>query len=154
MDLRTAYEVSILNMDWIIFVFIAVTVIISIIFWTRRKRKTFFILWYCLWMILAGVGIVGSIYRHYSHIQWLHNGYCNVVEGNVENFNPMQYEGHKFESFTVQGIRFEYSDYKVNGGFNRTNSHGGPIYEGRWVQIYYKNGTILKLVVKKSEDKN
>ena len=51
----------------------------------------------------------------------------SVVEGIVENFKPMPYEGHENETFTVNGIRFEYSDYAVSPAFNQTSSHGGPI---------------------------
>ncbi len=70
------------------------------------------------------------------------------VSGVVENFDPMPYEGHKNESFSVKGIRFEYSDFEIGFGFNQSKSHGGPIDEGKYVRIQYYKGRILRLWVK------
>jgi len=65
------------------------------------------------------------------------NRECKIVEGIVENFDPMPAEGHKDESFVVSGERFQYSDYDITAGFNRSRSHGGPIENGIRVRIYY-----------------
>lgn len=153
MDLRTAYEITLFNIDWTVYLFIAVTIIISSIFWKEKNKKKFFIFWYCGWLLIAGVGITFAIKDHFQHLQWLNKGYYEVIEGPVTDFIPMPYTGHQLESFSVNGVNFEYSDYVINGGFNKTSSHGGPIYEGRWVRISYKDGIILKLVVKTPEDK-
>jgi len=71
---------------------------------------------------------------------YLNNNY-EVVEGIVSNFDPMPFGGHKLESFEVDGIKFSYSDYHSTVGyspvFRKTRSHGGPIYEGLYVKIYY-----------------
>jgi hypothetical protein len=76
----------------------------------------------------------------------------HIVEGIVENFDPMPYTGHKSESFTVDGIKFEYSDNEIDtGAFRKTKSHGGPIDEGLYVKIYYVGNSIIGLWV---EDKN
>jgi hypothetical protein len=72
-----------------------------------------------------------------------------VVEGQVENFKPAPAEGHQDETFTVKGVRFAYSDYVITGGFNQTQSHGGPIREGLPVRIHYlpPSNLIVKLEV-------
>jgi hypothetical protein len=62
---------------------------------------------------------------------------CDEVVGIVSDFVPMPFEGHGHESFTVNTVRFEFSDYEITGGFNRTASHGGPIREGLPVRICY-----------------
>lgn len=77
----------------------------------------------------------------------------NVVEGQIENFHPMPHSGHDMESFTVNGVYFEYSDFVVHYGFNNTASHGGPIKRnGQQVRLSYitKNGDnrILKIELK------
>lgn len=51
------------------------------------------------------------------------------------------------ESFNVNGVKFEYSDYVITPGFNNAASKGGPIKEGLPVRISYIDGTILKLEV-------
>lgn len=79
----------------------------------------------------------------------------NVIEGIVEDFHPMPYSGHREESFTVNGVKFSYSDFDVSYyGFNNTESHGGPISPGRRVRLSYvasdgKN-IILKIEVPKA----
>lgn len=76
-----------------------------------------------------------------------------IVEGEIENFNPMPYEGHTVESFTVNGIYFEYSDYILWNAFNNTASHGGPIKNnGQLVRLSYitvdEENRILKIELK------
>jgi hypothetical protein len=75
------------------------------------------------------------------------NGRCEVVEGTVSSFVPMPPEGHAMEHFIVNGHYYEYSDYQVIAGFNHTQSHGGPIAEGRRVRICDVGGEIARLEV-------
>jgi hypothetical protein len=70
----------------------------------------------------------------------MRNNECQIVEGVVMNFDPMPAEGHKDESFVVNGERFQYSDYDITAGFNRSRSHGGPIENGIPVRISYVKG--------------
>ena len=71
----------------------------------------------------------------------------HVVEGPVRDFVPMPYTGHSLERFTVNGVRFSYSDFVITCGFNNTASHGGPIGAGRLVRIHHDDNLILKLEV-------
>jgi len=103
------------------------------------------------WTISAGTNIWiqhSSLYDNYK------KGNYKVVEGLVENFDPMPHSGHKLESFTVNGVKFEYSDYMVTSGFNNTASHGGPIKEGLQVKISYIGNNILKLEIKQDTNKS
>jgi hypothetical protein len=68
----------------------------------------------------------------------------------------MPYGGHKQESFTLNGIEFNYSDFSSSYyGFHNSASHGAPIKEnGQEVRIGYitrdsGNNTILKIELKK-----
>jgi hypothetical protein len=72
-----------------------------------------------------------------------------VVAGPVEDFRPAPAEGHQDETFTVNGVPFGYSDYVITGGFNQTQSHGGPIREGLAVRIHYipRGNVIVKLEI-------
>ncbi|HUK30244.1 MAG TPA: hypothetical protein VLV89_03960 [Candidatus Acidoferrum sp.] len=81
------------------------------------------------------------------------SGHYSVVEGKVEDFQPMPYSGHAYEQFRVGNVRFAYTEFSDGPGFNHTSSHGGPITAGMNVRISYSeecNGTvntILKLEV-------
>lgn len=77
------------------------------------------------------------------------NGSTEIVEGRVEQFVPMPSEGHAQETFIVNGQYFAYSDYDLTKGFNRSQSHGGPIKEGLQVRITHVNGSIVKLEIAK-----
>ncbi len=62
-----------------------------------------------------------------------------IVEGVIQDFTPMPYSGHKTESFNVNNVHFEYSDYMGKEYFfNHTKSHNGPIQSNdQEVKIYY-----------------
>ena len=77
------------------------------------------------------------------------NGSTEIVEGKVEQFVPMPYEGHAQETFIVNGRYFAYSDYDATKGFNHTQSHGGPMKEGLQVRITHVDGSIVKLEIAK-----
>jgi len=75
-------------------------------------------------------------------------GYYSTVEGVVQDFKPMPYEGHQEECFRVQSQNFCYSDFIVQPGFRQSASHGGPIREGLPVRIAYRDGQILRLDIR------
>jgi hypothetical protein len=95
---------------------------------------------------LVSFGFMYSSYREYAEAY--RTGQYSVVEGIVEGFHPMPYEGHQEECFVVQKEKFCYSDYDVSKpGFHQTASHGGPIRAGLPVRIAYRDGRILRLEI-------
>jgi hypothetical protein len=89
------------------------------------------------------------MYRAYAKC-WreYETGHNVVVEGAVEDFHPMPFQGHQDECFSVHGVKFCYSDYVVGCGFNNTSSHGGPIRLGLPVRVSYQGNSIFKLEIK------
>lgn len=66
------------------------------------------------------------------------SGEYEIVEGYVENFEPMPYEGHADESFDIKNVHFEYSDYTVTTGYHNAKSHGGVVHgNGQHLKIGY-----------------
>ena len=103
---------------------------------------SFFMVFAAAWTVLAGsIVVLGNLTAQAS----LRDGTCEVVEGRVENFQPGSGGGKKSETFTVNGERFEYSDFVVSSGFSRTASHGGPVRQGLLVRICHTDGDILRL---------
>ncbi len=98
------------------------------------------------WTLTSFVGTFGG---YWSAVQIMRSDRAEVVEGVVTEFKPMPHSGHAMESFVVNGVRFEYSDFVITAGFNNTASHGGPIREGLPVKIWHSDGRILRLDVKK-----
>jgi hypothetical protein len=117
--------------------------------WASQRRAKisgyFMVAFASFWTVLAFTSTFGEYRRCINAYQ---TGDYAVVEGKVENFHPMPYEGHQNECFTVQDKRFCYSDYVVQAGFNQSTSHGGPIREGLPVRVAYYDDQILRLEVR------
>ncbi len=82
--------------------------------------------------------VLGITIEHKAYEEMIKNNDVHVVEGYVEDFHPMPYEGHDTEHFEINGVYFEYSDYFVMNGYNVTASHGGVItHNGQYLRIKY-----------------
>jgi hypothetical protein len=115
-----------------------------------RPLGWFFVIFASFWTLVA----FGSTYSSYRELEQAYRtGKYSVVEGIVENFHPMPYEGHQNECFRVEKEKFCYSDYELSPAFNQSASHGGPIRAGLPVRIsYYENekfhAQILRLEIR------
>jgi len=75
-----------------------------------------------------------------------------TVEGLTEDFKSPAEGSNHFESFSVDGVRFRYSDYAIIQGYHTTSKKGGPIdRNGLLVRIGYRHidgeNIILKLEI-------
>lgn len=106
---------------------------------------TFLIAW-ALGAVLWTVGVYVDIYSKYTPLSSaLRENRYQEVEGIVAELRSWQTRQGETESFTVNGVTFQYCYGGVNPGFNQPQSYGGPIAKGRKVKIYYYEGAILKL---------
>jgi hypothetical protein len=79
----------------------------------------------------------------------IENKSYKVVEGLIEDFSPPNSNGTHFESFSVNGIIFKYSDYSIVDGFHQTSKNNGPINKnGQQVRIGYTNKDDENLILK------
>ncbi|MBQ4348295.1 MAG: hypothetical protein IJC79_01595 [Clostridia bacterium] len=84
-------------------------------------------------MVILGISI-----EHRDYQEMLKSNEVYVVEGYVEKYHPMPYEGHDTEHFEIDGVYFEYSDYIIMNGYNISASHGGVITRnGQHLKIKY-----------------
>jgi len=111
----------------------------------QRRLSLFLTLFSFMWTLIWWIG-VGTKYNQCMNA--LETDHFNTVEGMITDFVPMPKEGHQKESFKVEGIEFNYSDYEPSCGFHNTKSHGGPIDQGKYVKINYYKGLILQLWIK------
>jgi hypothetical protein len=114
--------------------------------WMQKWFARFFLGFAIFWTTICFIATYADYRRA---VNAMRNNRAQLIEGVVTDFKPMPYTGHAMESFVVQGVRFEYSDYVITAGFNNTSSHGGPVREGLPVKIWYLGGEILRLDVKK-----
>lgn len=94
----------------------------------------FFLGFAILWTAIAGAA---TWHQNHETASASRMNLCTLIEGQVQNFDPMPASGHKHESFTVLGVPFEYSDYVLTGGYNNTVAHGGAIVDGAKVRLCY-----------------
>jgi hypothetical protein len=111
-----------------------------------RARVIFSWIFFKFSLLLAAVGLPGTLREYHRATSDFLEGRYSIVEGPVTDFVPMPYQGHALESFTVSGHRFSHSDV-VTAGFRNTASNGGPIREGLYVRITYTGNLILRLEV-------
>jgi hypothetical protein len=114
--------------------------------WMMKWFPRLFVGFAIVWTLISFASTFAD-YR--GAVSALQDNRARVVEGAVTEFKPIPYTGKGMESFVVQGVRFKYSNYDVTAGFNTTTAHGGPIREGLPVKIWYSDGKILRLDVKR-----
>ena len=119
--------------------------------WSEEWTKRFAAAWLGLAIFWTVTAFTITYLDQESARESYSSGNFKIVEGPIENFDPMPASGYKKESFSVNGVKFEYSDFVVTPGFNNTASKGGPIHEGLPVKISHIDNVILKLEVGKDE---
>lgn len=81
---------------------------------------------------------IGVLFEHKDYVELIDNNEVCVIEGYVEEYHPMPYEGHDTEHFEINGVYFEYSDYIMVNGYNISASHGGVVtHNGQHLRIKY-----------------
>lgn len=71
--------------------------------------------------ILIFLIIISQIDLYKETVVAYQNGDYQIVEGYVENFEPMSSDGYPPEKFEINGVKFEYSNRRmIPGGYYRT----------------------------------
>jgi hypothetical protein len=154
----TVYQIAQRTPNWP-FVCIGLVPFIAgaVILWGKRRFKWtqphwLFAIFCCLFGVLwVSITAPITLLANSNAFTAYQKGDYQIVEGVVTDFQPMPYEGHQNECFSVQEQRFCYSDYEITPGFHNAVSHGGPIRAGLPVRIAYRNDLILRLDVPKDQ---
>jgi hypothetical protein len=81
----------------------------------------------------------------------LSNGECQVLEGEIKNYQPIPKGGRGWESIEVQGTQFRYSDGFDNIGFHRTARTGTILHNGLFVRLHFSGQHILRIEIRKKQ---
>ncbi|WP_058185393.1 hypothetical protein [Terracidiphilus gabretensis] len=159
---HTVFEIGLNSIDWSFArVGVALFVVgIGVIWlsrryhWQRFSRRLlgyFLVLFSLIWLM----GTLGFPYSQYRRLASTYrSGGYSMVEGEVDDFKPMPYEGHTDECFSVSFKRFCYSDFDSTAGFHNSSSHGGPIKQGIYARVFYIGNTIVRLDVADGDGDN
>ena len=112
-----------------------------------RFHAALMVVWLITFGFLLGMLQANVLFQQGRAIYWLHNQDYEVVEGKVENFDPLP-EGtrSRFETFTIKEIPFHYSDKDLSsGGYHRPLYQGGVISADKTLRITYNQGRILRI---------
>lgn len=127
-----------------------------LVLWTgpRAERWAPFSWAYVLFSLSMTVFVGWVSYSEYATLtDARRTGSFEIVEGPVENFDPMPVEGHRDEVFSVKGVEFRYSDFRMTSAFNNTAAYGGPVRRGAYTRVsYIRNGNkIIRLEMRASD---
>jgi hypothetical protein len=101
------------------------------------SRKTIYLSIVILFLVLGCGNSTESEYHPCFKEPWSE---IKVVEGEVTGYSPMDEAGHgSRESFLVNNIPFNYTDYMDDGFYNNSCVKGGLICSnGQYVRIKYR----------------
>jgi hypothetical protein len=102
---------------------------------------------------------LGWIYLHnfpyvFGHINSLVDAYqqkqYQIVEGPVQILHQQAKTGHgKGDVVSVNGRQFEVNYFYATPAYNKTLAHGGALSAGTYARIYYFDGEILRVDLRK-----
>ena len=108
----------------------------------------FAIAWALYWLYLHNFpqlfGHINGLVRAYR------TGQYQVVEGQVQVLHEQPATGHtKGDIITVNGKQFEVNYFYATPAYRNTLAHGGVLGSGVYARIYYYNGEILRVDIRK-----
>ena len=144
-EATSKFDFSILTIPIVMIIFMLIFPWIMKISYESKDKKlnVKFVKLFCLCGVafvtfLSAVVLIAQLNMYNKTVGAYSRGEYQIVEGYVENFDPMPYEGHANETFEINGVKFSYSDYNIHPGYNNTKSHGGVIKEnGQHLKIGY-----------------
>ena len=104
--------------------------------------------WSLFWLYLHNFpyvfGHINDLVRAYRHGQY------QVVEGQVQVLHEQPATGHtRGDVITVNGKQFEVNYFYLTPAYRKTLAHGGALGSGAYARIYYHNGEILRVDIRK-----
>jgi hypothetical protein len=104
--------------------------------------------WATFWLYMHNFpelfGHINGLVRAYR------DGQYQVVEGPVQVLHEQPATGHtKGDIITVNGKQFEVNYFYVTPAYRNTLAYGGVLGSGVYARIYYHNGEILRVDIRK-----
>jgi hypothetical protein len=145
---RLLFEIEGQPLMWalpVIPVAIGTAIILAYYFVREGRSKVLVVSIVVAAMFLSGVILFGNVLPDNALVQAARRRTYRVIEGTVSDLHPQLSGQRAYESFTVSGATFRYSEYETTRAFHQSVGSGGPIRAGMRVRIEYLDGRILKL---------
>jgi hypothetical protein len=121
--------------------------------WRSNEPKSWFgsvfvTAWAVFWLYLHSFPYV---FGHINNLVTAYrNGQYEVVEGQVQVLHEQPATGHtKGDIITVNGKQFEVNYFYLTPAYRNTLAHGGVLNGGAYTRIFYHNGEILRVDIRK-----
>ena len=121
--------------------------------WRNNEPKSWFgsvfvTAWAVFWLYLHNFpyvfGHINNLVRAYQ------NGQYEIVEGQVQVLHEQPATGHtKGDIIAVNGKQFEVNYFYLTPAYRNTLAHGGVLNAGVYTRIFYHNGEILRVDIRK-----
>jgi len=122
--------------------------------WRRRDGAkdyigpVFVLIWSLIWLYMH------LLPKVFGHIKKLVNAYHHkryeIVEGPVQVLHQQAATGHtKGDVIRVNGKEFEVNYFYATPAYHNTIAHKGALNAGTYARIYYYNGEILRVDIRK-----
>ena len=122
----------------------------------RRREKSrrdyigpiFVLVWSLIWIYMH---LLPNVFGHINRlVNAYHDKQYEIVEGPVEVLHQQPATGHsKGDVIRVNGREFEVNYFYATPAYHNTIAHKGALKEGTYARIYYYDGEILRVDVRK-----
>ena len=101
----------------------------------KRKAKTF--------LLIQCVILIGHFYSFATELLPYYMKNYKIVEGNVESFVPPTNRYNRRESFSVDGVNFEYGYHDISFGYHNTILDSGIINQSTEnIRVFYVHNVL------------
>jgi hypothetical protein len=116
--------------------------------WKPLLASVFVTAWAVFWLYLHNFpyvfGHINSLVRAYR------DGRYQVLEGQVQVLHEQPATGHtKGDIICVNGKEFEVNYFYATPAYRNTVAHGGVLRSGVYAKLYYYDGEILRVDIRK-----
>lgn len=100
---------------------------------------------FCVVITIVWIGF--SLFGYHVIKTQINEQKYTQVNGVVENFAPMPWDGRQQETFVINGVSFSYSSFEIKPGYHTSSSWGGVItHDGQHLEIHYVGTDEYKVI--------
>jgi hypothetical protein len=121
-----------------------------------RKYKTATLVITSLAILLSLLVAISQYIEYRQIVEKIEQGETQIEQGQISKYQPIDITNHgSLESFSINGIKFAYSDYHRIPGYHHACKNGGVICkEGQEIRLSYYTKNNINYIVRLEVLKN
>ena len=115
-----------------------------------KKYKVATITITSLAMLISGLVAISQYIEYKQIVEQIKKGDIEIQQGKISEYKPIDLSNHgSLESFSINGVKFAYSDYHRISGYHHACVNGGLICEeGQEIRISYYIKNNINYIIK------